>query len=139
MCPPLRESISWTSLQARHYLRLSSSSDDSLPDVEDDIPEDVLAALDDPEAFEGLTDDFIVLADRDNGGPIEKYAEEGNNGDDGEDDDENEDESDQGLEDLLHHLKANPAGNQRRERNEYEQIFDARFEKVPFLNESQLL
>jgi hypothetical protein len=130
----------------------------------------VLAALNDPEAFESLTDDFIVAAgdeeandDEDQGAPpapphinsFDRVARvvyhtfttsgAGRRGkrrpsrkvhfddeDDGEygEEDYDQDEDDEDLDALLEGLKANPEGNKRRERNEHEQIFDARFERV---------
>lgn len=132
----------------------------------------MLAALNDPEAFESLTDDFIVAAgdegaddDEDQGAPpapphinsydttellglftlLSRLSGAGKRGkrrpsrkvhfddeDDGEygEEDYDEDEDDEDLDALLAGLKANPEGNKRRERNEHEQIFDARFERV---------
>jgi hypothetical protein len=114
--------------------------------IADEIPEDVLAALNDPEAFESLTDDFIVAAedetaDNDGGEESKKgkrkpskrvHFDDEDEEDVGEHDEEDydEDEDDEDLEALLAGLKANPEGNKRRVRNEHEQVFDARFERV---------
>lgn len=113
-------------------------------DIPDEIPDDVLAALNDPEAFESLTDDFIVAAgdeeadgDEDQGAgrrgkrrPSRKvHFDDEDDGEYGEED-YDQDEDDEDLDALLEGLKANPEGNKRRERNEHEQIFDARFERA---------
>lgn len=103
----------------------------------------MLEALNNPDAFESLNDDFVLAAEHDEEEPNtmttrqpkrkqhKDYDSEEETDGDGEENSGQDDEGED-LDALLHDLKHNSEGNQRRERNELEQIFDARFEKASF-------